>query len=31
MKNNNISYRAEIIEKENTDFIFFVRVRWWRE
>ncbi|EAW1163184.1 hypothetical protein A7T37_10505 [Salmonella enterica subsp. diarizonae serovar 60:r:e,n,x,z15] len=22
MKNNNISYRAEIIEKENTDFIF---------
>ncbi|EIB9338243.1 hypothetical protein K9Q78_004269 [Salmonella enterica] len=22
MKNNNISYRAEIIEKGNTDFIF---------
>ncbi|ELC8999422.1 hypothetical protein RJV45_004558 [Salmonella enterica] len=22
MKNNNISFRAEIVEKENTDFIF---------
>lgn len=25
MKNNNVSFRAEIIEKGNTDFIFLYR------